>query len=182
MTPPIPPRRPLRQQLAELAAAYQADAVIPHCTRCRRPCCKLDALVLELEWRQVKALWQIEETRSAFDRRLAAGRGPVELRPANGLYYAHTRPCPAYDQGAGTCRVYGQDVKPVGCSDFPVYEDGGDVIADLRCEAVDLKALETRLAAALAPGQRLVRHADPDFPFLVTLSVEHGAPRRRRKP
>ena len=153
--------------------------MIPHCTRCTRPCCKLDALVLDLEWRQVKTLWRIEEARQDFDRRLRAGQGPSEIREAQGRYYVHTKPCPAYDQEAGTCRVYGQDVKPAGCSDFPVYEDEGEVIADLRCEAVDLDALCEHLRTAAGPAYRLQQRADPDFPFLVTLSLKKAAPRRR---
>ncbi|KAF7599941.1 MAG: hypothetical protein CGU28_06455 [Candidatus Dactylopiibacterium carminicum] len=165
-----PPR--LAKTLATAAADYQTTAVIPHCRVCSKPCCKLDTLVLELEWPQVKGLWLLAESRNAFDKRLASGRGPIEIRPANGLYYAHSRPCPAYDQAGGGCRVYDQPLKPVGCSDFPVYEDQGQITADLRCEAVDLDALKARLTQALGPGSRITRSADRDFPFLVTLSVK----------
>lgn len=172
----VPAARP---DLVKLAAAYQATAVIPHCTRCTRPCCKLDALVLDLEWRQVKTLWRIEEARQDFDRRLRAGQGPSEIREAHGRYYVHTKPCPAYDQDAGTCRVYGQDVKPAGCSDFPVYEDEGEIMADLRCEAVTLDALSEYLRHAAGPAYRLQQRADPDFPFLVTLALKKTGPRRR---
>ena len=126
------PATPLTETLSRVAADYQTADVIPHCPSCSRPCCKLDALVLELEWKQVKPLWQIEASRKDFDRQLAAGKGPVEIRAANGLYYIHSKPCPAYDETAGNCRVYGQDIKPPGCSDFPVYEDEGDLIVDLR--------------------------------------------------
>ncbi len=164
-------RPSLSEALAAAAAAYQAAEVIPHCAVCAKPCCRLDKLVLELEWRQVKVLWRVDESRPAFDRRLAAGAGPVEIRAGNGLYYAHSKPCPAYDEAGHACRVYGQAVKPAGCSDFPVYEDGGSVVADLRCEAVDLEVLAASMARALGPAWRIVRSADREFPFLVTLSV-----------
>jgi len=161
--------------LAEAAAAYQAAAVIPHCAVCTKPCCRLDPLVLELDWVQLKGLWQIDEPRRAFDRRLCAGRGPEEIRAADGLYFAHGKVCPAYDEVGHSCRVYGQDLKPSGCSDFPVYEDGGAIIADLRCEAVDLEALVAWMVRALGPGYRIVQTPDEAFPFLVTLEVRRVA-------
>ncbi|MRR51815.1 MAG: YkgJ family cysteine cluster protein [Rhodocyclaceae bacterium] len=166
------PRRSPAQQLARTADAYQRTTVIPHCGVCASPCCHLDTLVLELDWAEVKSLWQLHESRAAFDTRLAAGQGPEEIRAGNGLYYAHSKPCPAYDEPGHCCRVYGQDTKPPGCSDFPVYEDGGYIVADLRCEAVDLKALTERIAQAVGPAYRIVQSADRDFPFLVTLSVK----------
>jgi hypothetical protein len=86
-------------------------------------------------------LWKISDSRAVFDKRLAAGEGPQEIRESEGLYFVHSKPCPAYDQAGGSCQIYGQALKPVGCSDFPVYEDRGSIMADLRCEAVDLKAL-----------------------------------------
>lgn len=171
-------RRQLAQELAAAAAAYQVAEVIPHCAQCAKPCCGLDALVLELEWKQVKFLWQLDESRPAFDRRLATGQGPQEIRAGNGLYYAHSKPCPAYDTSCGACRIYGSELKPAGCGDFPVYEDGGEVVADLRCEAVDLAALTARLEGALGPEWRIVATADAEFPFLVSLAVK--AARRRR--
>ena len=76
--------------LATAAAAYQTAAVIPHCTTCSKPCCRLDTLVLELEWKQVKSFWHLEESRHAFDKRLDLGKGPEEIRAGNGLYYIHT--------------------------------------------------------------------------------------------
>ncbi len=178
--PSRPPRRSVAKELAAAAAAYQAADIVPHCTACSQPCCSLQTLVLELEWKQVKTLWQLEESRPVFDKRLATGKGPEDIREGNGLYYAHGKPCPAYDQSCGTCRVYGQDLKPAGCSDFPVYEDGGLLVADLRCEAVDLKALSARIARALGDGYRIVQSADKEFPFLVTLSVKAtgGKPKR----
>lgn len=71
--------------------------------------------------------------------------------------------------------MYDQPLKPAGCSDFPVYEDQGDVIADLRCEAVDLDALTARIEQALGPEFRVLQSADRDFPFLVTLSLKRSA-------
>lgn len=176
--PPRDPRRLLTQELATAAAAYQEAVVIPHCPTCAQPCCRLDKLVLELEWQQVKLFWHLDESRKSFDRRLAAGNGPVEIREGNGRYYVHSKPCPAYDETGHGCRVYGQSIKPPGCSDFPVYEDGGEVVADLRCEAVDLDALAERLARAVGPGWRIVRSADAEFPFLVTLSLRKRSARR----
>lgn len=173
------PRRPAATALAAAAADYQSTQVIPHCPACQQPCCRLDTLVLDLEWQQVKTLWRLDEARKAFDRRLAAGQGPVEIRAANGRYYVHSRPCPAYDESRPGCRVYDQPVKPAGCSDFPVYEDAGAVIADLRCEAVDLDALAASLAQAVGPDWHIARVADERFPFLVELTPE---PAGRRKP
>lgn len=167
-----PKTRPsLAQQLALAAARYQETAIVPHCARCTASCCRLDPLVLELEWKQVKAFWRLDESRAAFDRRLAAGRGPAEIRAMDGAYFAHGKPCPAYDAARGVCRVYAQTLKPRGCTDFPIYEDGGQVIADLRCEAVDLDALAAWLAHSVGPGRRVVRTADAEFPFVVTLSA-----------
>ncbi len=164
-------RRRLAKQLAAAAIAYQAAAVSPHCSRCTKPCCQLDPLVLELDWQRLKALWQLDESRTAFDRRLAAGKGPVEIRERDGIYYAHRKVCPAYDQARHACRVYDQALKPPGCTDFPVYEDRGCVIADLRCEAVDLKALTDWIARAIGNECRIVQSADAEFPFMVSLSV-----------
>lgn len=175
------------EKLRAAAAAYQNEHIISHCPTCAQPCCRLDKLVLELEWKQVKVLWRIEEARAAFDQRLAAGRGPVEIRPANGLYYIHSKPCPAYDETQKNCRVYDQPVKPAGCSDFPVYDDGKRLVADLRCEAVDLDALTAAIAQALGPDYRIRRSADRDFPFLVSLTVQAsggqppGKPSRARR-
>lgn len=167
-----PIRRLPAQALADAAANYQTAKVIPHCAQCARPCCKLDSLVLELEWKQVKCLWRLEESRQAFDRRLKSGGGPEEIRAGNGLYYIHSKPCPAYDEAGHACRIYGQAIKPPGCSDFPVYEDGGYIVADLRCEAVNLDALIAWLSKAIGPEYRIQHSADETFPFLVTLSVK----------
>lgn len=171
-------RRSLARELAAAAAAYQVAAVIPHCSVCAKPCCRLDALVLELEWKQIKTFWKLGESRNTFDKRLATGSGPEEIRAGNGLYYVHSKPCPAYDLAGRSCTIYGQDIKPAGCSDFPVYEDLGSVIADLRCEAVSLAALVAWLARAVGPEFRIVQSADAEFPFLVTLSAKRGSSRR----
>jgi Fe-S-cluster containining protein len=166
-------RLPARE-LAAAIAAYQGAVVIPHCAECTNPCSRLNPLVLELDWKQLKALWQIEESRKAFDRRLCSGRGPEEVRAGDGLYYAHGKVCPAYDQAGRSCKVYGQELKPSGCSDFPVYEDGGDVVADLRCEALILDELVAWMARAAGTGFRITTSANEEFPFLVTLSVRRA--------
>jgi hypothetical protein len=165
----------LARELATAAAAYQAAAVVPHCAVCAKPCCRLESLVLELEWKQIKTFWRLDESRPAFDRQLAKGEGPEEIRAGNGLYYIHGKACPAYDETAASCRVYGQELKPVGCTDFPVYEDQGSVMADLRCEAVDLKTLVAWIARAVGPEFRIVQSPDKEFPFLVTLSLKKMA-------
>ena len=169
---------PLAKELAAAAAAYQVAAVIPHCSVCAKPCCRLDSLVLELEWQQVKVFWQVGESRNAFDKRLSSGKGPEEIRAGNGLYYIHSKACPAYDETGRACKIYGQEIKPLGCSDFPVYEDQGCVIADLRCEAVDLKALTAWIARSVGEEFRVVQSADKEFPFLVTLSLKRAGGRR----
>jgi hypothetical protein len=177
---PPPARRPRPdKEIAAAVAAYQADTVIPHCPTCARPCCRLDTLVLELEWKQVKSFWRLEESRNAFDRQLAAGKGPEEIRAGNGRYYIHSKPCPAYDEVRQSCQVYGSPLKPSGCSDFPVYDDGGTIIADLRCEAVKLDALSAQIARSVGPDFRVTRSADAEFPFLVSLAVT--ASRKNRK-
>ncbi|MEW6488437.1 MAG: hypothetical protein AB1578_11075 [Thermodesulfobacteriota bacterium] len=152
---------------AAVARRYQTRAVAPRCAGCRRPCCRLETLVLELTWTRLKVLWGVEGPRAAFDRALARGEGPPEIRPQGGLYYAHGRVCPAYR--SGRCSVYATRLKPPGCSDFPVYEEDGALVADLRCEAVDPADLEADLAQALGPGGDVVRTENPEFPFLVTL-------------
>jgi hypothetical protein len=166
------------REIAAAAAAYQEAAVIPHCAECAKPCCRLNVLVLELKWRQVRIFWRLGESRRAFDRRLASGAGPEEIRAANGLYYVHSKACPAYDDAGRSCTIYGRDIKPAGCSDFPVYEHLGSVVADLRCEAVDLDRLVTWLARAAGQDFRIVQSADPEFPFLVTLAMKKAAGRR----
>lgn len=170
-------RPPLAEQLRAAAAAYQDGHVIHRCAGCANPCCRLDTHVLELNWKQVKVFWNLEESRTAFDRRLAAGDGPEEIREGDGLYYAHRKACPAYDEAGRSCRVYDQAIKPAGCTDYPVYEDGDCVVADLRCEAVDIDVLADSIARAVGPAFRVVRSADKDFPFLVSLFVRKSGAR-----
>lgn len=165
----------LADQLAQAAADYQNETVIPHCPTCGKPCCKLDSLVLEMDWRELKTIWQIKESRKEFDQHLAEGNGPEEIRPANGFYYAHKKICPAYAPAEGGCRVYNQDVKPPGCSDFPVYENEGELMVDLRCEAVDVEALAEKVAQAVGAEYRLVKTVDEQFSFLVTFGMERVA-------
>ena len=150
------------------AAEYQRRHVVPHCPSCSRPCCKLEAVVLELDWPRAQRLYAIGTTKRRFDASLQDGSGPAHIRAADGMYYAYGQPCPAYDDVAKGCRVYGTDAKPPSCSDFPVYDDDGAVTADLRCEAVDLDVLQRELEAAIgAPIERVVE--DDRFPFLVRL-------------
>lgn len=164
-------RQRLAVQLQVAAASYQDAHVIHRCAGCVKPCCRLDLLVLELNWKQVKVFWRLKESRAAFDRRLSSGNGPEEIRAGDGHYYSHTKACPAYDETRRACRVYGQTLKPAGCTDYPVYEDGGCVIADLRCEAVDTAVLADWIARAVGPEFRIVQSADKNFPFLISLSV-----------
>jgi Fe-S-cluster containining protein len=168
-----PPKihRSLVAMLHTAAAAYQDAHVIHRCATCKNPCCRLETQVLELSWKQVKVLWLRDESRADFDKQLSMGKGPAEIRAGNGLYYAHQKTCPAYDENHRTCRVYNQSIKPVGCSDYPVYGDGDTVVADLRCEAVDIKVLAAGIAQTVGPEFRIAQSANKDFPFLVTLSI-----------
>ena len=154
----------------EVVEAVQARWVLPHCRRCAQPCCTLETLVLEFNWRQLRLLWGIRKPRREFDARLSQGRGPEEVRTQNGLYYVHKKVCPAYRDGR--CSVYGSDLKPSGCSDFPLcVDDNGDLLADLRCEALSLDCVEAELRAQLPPGVSVRRRRHPEFPFLVTFRV-----------
>ena len=60
----------------------------------------------------------------------------------------------------------------LGCNGL--LSGSGSVIADLRCEAVDIKALTAWIARTLGPEYRIVQTADEEFPFLVTLSVRRA--------
>lgn len=179
-----PVRQPLAAALQEAAACYQNTHVITRCAVCEKPCCRLETQVLELNWKQVKVFWRLEESRAAFDSRLSSGQGPEEIRAGDGLYYIHRKACPAYDETQRSCRVYDQAIKPAGCTDYPVYEDGDCVIADLRCEAVDIDVLAASIADAVGPEFRIIQSADQDFPFLVSLSPKRSGtkpkPRKRR--
>lgn len=172
-------RRFLAEKLQAATTSYQDAHVIHRCARCANPCCRLDTHVLELNWKQVKVFWRLEESRTAFDKRLSSGKGPEEIRAGDGLYYIHRKVCPAYDETHRSCRVYDQALKPTGCTDYPVYEDGDCIIADLRCEAVDIDVLTAWIARAVGPEFRVVQSADKDFPFLVSLSVKRLSTRRK---
>ena len=173
----MPETRALLDELTHAAAAWQACHVVPHCQRCAQPCCLLGSVVLDLDWRRLRALYRVDEPQRLFDERLAAGHGPSHIRKQGGTYYAHGQPCPAYDLSTKRCSVYGTATKPPSCTDFPVYRDGDGVTADLRCEAVDLAALQRHLEAAT--GARLRAIPDPEFPELVTL-VPHQRRSRAR--
>lgn len=161
----------LTSTLQQVANAYQQAHVIKHCSQCASPCCMLDKLVLELNWKQVKTFWGRTEPRTAFDKLLSSGKGPQEIRASNNLYYIHTKPCPEYNPTSGSCQVYNQAIKPIGCTDFPVYTDECSVIVDLRCEAVDLAVLSKAISDAVGPNYRIAKLVDKDFSFLVTLDV-----------
>jgi len=128
--------------------------------------------VLELTWKRLQGLWNLSVPRRVFDLGLRRGEGPPEIRARDGLYYAHGRVCPAYR--GGECSVYGSWLKPPGCSDFPLYEEDGGLVADLRCEAVDLEEVEEELRRALGPGNRVERCPNPEFPFLVTMKARRS--------
>jgi Fe-S-cluster containining protein len=168
-------------RLAVLAAAFQREEIIPRCGSCRKVCCRLESLVLELGWRRLAALWGVRGSRRAFDAALARGEGPPEIRAEAGFYYAHGAPCPAYSEADGTCRVYGGWLKPPGCGDFPVYADGDGLVADLRCGSLDERALGAFLERAIEPGECFVRSEDPDFPFLVTFRIRRARRKRSRR-
>ncbi len=113
-------------RLLEVAKAWEAQVVIPHCAVCSRPCCALTDVVLDLGEREATALYAIQKGKPL----------PSALRRRGKRFYAHGSPCPAYDVGGHRCTVYDTPKKPQGCSDFPIYGDGDVVTIDLRCEAV----------------------------------------------
>jgi Fe-S-cluster containining protein len=147
--------------------AHQARVIIPHCPDCTKPCCNLDELVLEMEWKSAQALYQIKTTRSQFDQKLHEGDGPSDLKESHGKYYAHTKPCRAYVDKK--CTVYGTDKKPEGCTDFPLYVDGDAVTADKRCEAIDIELVQRDLEQSL--GRKLKRTVDSQYDFFVTFEI-----------
>ena len=157
-----------KSKLHTAVDAHQARAIIPHCAVCTKPCCALDELVLELDWPRAQKLYQIRGTRSAFDQKLHEGDGPPEIKEARGLYYAHSKPCPAYVDKQ--CSVYGTATKPEGCSDFPLYVDGDAVTADRRCEAVDIDVIQRELEHAV--GRKLKRSIDAQHTMFVTFEIE----------
>lgn len=174
----LPPKR-LSAIFREVARTYQARAVVPHCPVCRKACCRLDQLVLELDWSRLRLLWDLNVSRRAFDAALERGEGPAEIRAQEGLYYVHGRVCPAYRRRR--CSVYGSRLKPPGCEDFPVYEQDGALVADLRCEAVELDALEASLRRAFGIQVRLTAHENLEFPFLVSFRARPRRVRARRR-
>jgi Fe-S-cluster containining protein len=163
-------------ELARAAKSYEAAAVLPHCPTCSQPCCKLEQVVLELDWPQAQALYQITTKRRAFEKSLDDGTGPAFVRAAHGMFYAFRSPCPAYDDATKRCGVYGTKTKPSSCDDFPVYQDDGAITADLRCEAVDVDAFTASLRADLGDVD-IERSRDERFPFLVTLRVARRSSR-----
>ena len=118
-------------------------------------------------------------SRREFDQLLERGEGPTEIRSQDGLYYAHGRVCPAYR--GGRCEVYTSRLKPTGCSDFPLYEENGGLVADLRCEAVVLEEVEGALRQTLGTRYQIKRSRNPEFPFLVTWRARRIRPKRRQR-
>lgn len=159
----------------DVVAAFQREHVIPHCTRCSRPCCALTDVVLDLSFAEVKGLYRISSSKKAFDRAL-----PPSIRTQGGRYYAHGSPCPAFHTTAQTCGVYGTSSKPQGCSDFPVYEDGEAVTVDLRCEAArqHLPVLRARLTEALGAVDEA---RDADFPDTFVSFTPRRTPSTRKR-
>jgi Fe-S-cluster containining protein len=158
------------EEVTRACKEFEAQVVIPHCVSCKHPCCKLEQVVLELDWKRAQALYQIGLPRREFNRTLKDGTGPAHIKEAAGIYYAHQKPCPAYDDVSKKCNVYNSWEKPDNCSDFPVYEDGDVVTTDQRCEAMDLDALEAHLKKTF--GDVVVeREPDPRFPVIVSLRV-----------
>lgn len=179
-TPSAPVTTPVATErvFSNVVLAVHERWILPHCPRCAQPCCGLETLVLEFSWRQLRLLWGIRAPRREFDARLAQGRGPAEVRTQDGAYFVHGRPCPAYRDGV--CSVYGSDLKPSGCSDFPLYvDDDGELLADLRCEALSLDQVEAELRAHLPAGAAVRRRKHPEFPFLVTFRVGRRKTRKR---
>jgi hypothetical protein len=67
--------------------------------------------------------------------------------------------------------VYATSTTPQSCSDFPVYDDGDAVTADLRCEAVraGLDDLRARLRAVAKSGDGVspFKSGDGVSPFTI---------------
>jgi Fe-S-cluster containining protein len=152
------------------AKKFEADVVIPHCAVCKRPCCALTDLVLDLSFVEASGLYRIGAKKKAFDADL-----PPAIKKQQAHYFAHGTPCPAYDVAGHRCEVYDTERKPRGCSEFPIYADGDGVTADLRCEAVAaaLTTLQPMLQAAVGPGGIVHEDIDEAFPdFFVHFSIE----------
>ncbi len=162
--------------LQAMAADYQTRNIIPHCRACRRPCCRLTDVVLEFHWREFARIYDIQSSQRDFDRSLADGSGPAYVRKMDGIYYTHGQPCPAYEAATGACALYHSPLKPQNCSDFPLYRDGNSLVADSRCEAVDVTAL-----------LRQLRQDHPALEFTPASRAEYGVlhrikVRRRARP
>ncbi|OGT20999.1 MAG: hypothetical protein A2V90_08675 [Gammaproteobacteria bacterium RBG_16_57_12] len=122
-------------------------------------------VVLEFDWAHLAALYKIDISRKEFDRRLREAGEPHYIRKMRGRYFAHGSPCPAYDSQGKGCRVYGTALKPDNCSDFPVYFDGDEIVADTRCEAMNVQELLNYLHPAVSELE--LHHAvDRDFPVI----------------
>jgi Fe-S-cluster containining protein len=140
------------RDLVKIAKRWEREHVIPHCAVCSKPCCKLETVVLDLEWSQVRELYKITSSKKQFDQNL-----PSYIRVQDGKYYAHGEQCPAYVDAK--CSSY--EKRPVSCRDFPIYEDGDAITVDTRCEAVNLDEIEKALGD-------VVREPDPAFPVIVS--------------
>ena len=169
----------LLDALEARAKAFEAEVVIPHCAVCKRPCCALTDVVLDLSFSEVSGLYSIGTGKTSmrkplpkneFDRAL-----PKTVKRQGNNYYAHGAPCPAYDVAGHSCTVYATPKKPRGCSDFPIYADGDGVTADLRCEAVAAAraALQPLLQVAVGDDVVVNEDADDAFPdFFVHFTIE----------
>ena len=176
----LEPRCLSRRALLQAAKAFEADVVVPHCPACSRPCCGLSDVVLELSFPQEQRLYAITRPQKDFDAAL-----PPMIRKQGGAYFAHGAACPAFDTHSHRCGVYGTDAKPQSCSDFPVYDDGDAVTADLRCEAVrtNLEQLRARLAAVVAvSGGQLVEERDPDHADTFVSFLQRPSAKTAKKP
>ena len=89
MSPPTS-RQGLATNLQAAADSYQRANVIQHCAVCANPCCRLDRLVLELNWKQVKPgldpsiynLWTYEALLETPDPWKDFRKSEASLRPA----------------------------------------------------------------------------------------------------
>lgn len=140
-----PPSAVPKTDLTEALNQFQQQKINSHCSSCSRPCCLLTDVVLDFTWPQFTALYEIKISQRQFDQGLQQRGEPTYIRKQEGLYYAYGSPCPAYDTANKKCNVYNTPLKPVNCSDFPLYFDGDEIIADSRCEALDLATLLTQL-------------------------------------
>ncbi len=169
---PATARAPVSRAWDLVAADVQRELIVPHCPRCTRPCCALTDVVLDLSFHEVRALYRIEKSQRDFDRAL-----PLQLKKAQGRYFAHQTPCPAFESATHRCTVYGTADKPQGCTDFPVYRDGDGLTVDLRCEAAVAALPELQARASQAVGEVVQTH-DEQFPDAFVRLERVG--RRRR--